>query len=209
MPDIKDSKLIVISAPSGTGKTTLVKLLLSNITKCKFSISHTTRKKRPNEINGKDYFFINPEEFKNLVKRDYFAEYAEVFGNWYGTSKKSIQLELDKGSWVILELDWQGATQIRASNLDCLSIFLLPPSKIHLKNRLYGRSTDSEDVIKRRLDEAVSDMKHWEEFDYVVINDDINKAYKQVKNILCGKGDENSSFNLINSSRISRIIESE
>ena len=209
MLDIKDSRLIVISAPSGTGKTTLVKLLLSNITKCKFSISHTTRKKRPNEINGEDYFFIKPEEFSNLVKKDYFAEYAEVFGNWYGTSKKNIQLELDKGNWVILELDWQGASQIRASELDCLSIFLLPPSKSHLNSRLYGRSTDSEDVIKRRLNEALSDMKHWEEFDYVVINDDINKAYDQVENILCGKGEENSIFNLVNRRKIMRIIESE
>ena len=209
MLDIKDSRLIVISAPSGTGKTTLVKLLLSNIPKCKFSISHTTRKKRPNEINGEDYFFIKPEEFNNLVKEDYFAEYAKVFGNWYGTSKKNIQLELDKGNWVILELDWQGASQIRASELDCLSIFLLPPSKSHLNNRLYGRSTDSEDVIKRRLNEALSDMKHWEEFDYVVINDDINKAYDQVENILCGKGEENSIFNLFNRRKIIRIIESE
>jgi len=204
----KNNKLVVISAPSGTGKTTLVNLLVEKNSEFKFSISHTTRKKRPNETDGKDYFFIDSPKFNELISREYFAEYAKVFGNWYGTSKKNIKSNLEKGEWVILELDWQGASQIRKNESNCLSIFLLPPTKRHLSDRLNSRSTDTKDEIRQRLEEAVSDMSHWTEFDYVVINDDINKAFKKIENILRGKGEESSISNMPNRKRIMKIIES-
>ena len=179
--------LYIISAPSGAGKTSLVKALLESTRQVMVSVSHTTRPMRPGEIDGKDYHFTDVDTFRRMIADNAFLEYAEVFGNFYGTSRSSILDQMGHGIDVILEIDWQGAQQVRKKMPEATSIFVLPPSLEALETRLRGRNTDSDEVIARRLAEAVSDMGHYQEFDYLVINDDFDTALEQLRAILLAR----------------------
>ena len=168
--------LYIISAPSGAGKTSLVNAILNTLPTVVVSVSHTTRRIREGEVNGRDYHFVDPQVFEDMADNGDFLEHARVFGNSYGTSRQHIQEQLESGRDVILEIDWQGARQIRQLISDCQSIFILPPSVQALRERLLSREQDSEDVIESRMREAVSEMTHYAEFDYIVINDDFEQA---------------------------------
>jgi guanylate kinase len=179
-------RLFVIAAPSGAGKTSLVNALLAREPALRHSVSHTTRPMRPNEQHGREYFFITTEEFRALVARGMFLEHAQVFDNYYGTSRQQLEDKLAAGCDVILEIDWQGARQVRAAMPDCITIFILPPSRAALETRLRNRRTDSEAVIARRLRDAVSDMGHCAEFDYIVVNDSFELAVSELQSIVRG-----------------------
>jgi guanylate kinase len=181
--------LFVISAPSGAGKTSLVHALLEKHPELCFSISYTTRAQRPTEIHGRDYFFVERNEFERMVSSNEFLEHAKVFDNYYGTAKSQVDNLLEQGKNVILEIDWQGAQQIRKSLPECVSIFILPPSRQELERRLRGRGTDSDEVIARRLRDSVSDMNRWTEFDYAVINDVFADALRTLIRIVESSGD--------------------
>lgn len=169
-------KLFVIAAPSGAGKTSLVKALLQRMPQLHVSISHTTRKQRATEQPGREYYFVTVPEFEHLVTRGEFLEHARVFDNYYGTAREPVDAQLSKGQDVVLEIDWQGAQQVRKALPECQTIFILPPSRRALEERLRNRATDSNEVIERRLRDAVGDMTHWREFDYVVVNDTFEHA---------------------------------
>jgi guanylate kinase len=172
--------LVVISAPSGTGKTTLVKALLASKNNMVASVSYTTRTKRANELDGEDYNFITNDVFESMIANGGFLEYAKVFDNYYGTPKKEVNEQLSSGHNVILEIDWQGATQVKQKVTNCLLLFILPPSKNELMNRLQKRGTDSNEQIKMRFDEALNDIKQFEHFDRVFVNQDINITVNQI-----------------------------
>ena len=180
-------RLFVIAAPSGAGKTSLVRALMERVPELRFSISYTTRRQRPNEVHGRDYFFVPREEFERMAEAGQFLEHATVFGNSYGTARAQVEQSLTSGQDLILEIDWQGARQIRAALPECCSIFILPPSRAELERRLRGRGTDTEEVIVRRLGEAADDMGHWQEFDYVVVNDVFECALDQLSAIVQGR----------------------
>ncbi len=182
-------RLFVISAPSGAGKTSLVKALLAREPALRVSISHTTRKPRPHELDGREYFFVSIEQFRDLAARGAFLEHAQVFDNCYGTGRETVERLLAAGTDVVLEIDWQGARQVRAALPECITIFILPPSRHALKERLTQRQTDSVEVIARRLRDAVDDMRHWSEFDYVVVNDRFDDAVNDLVAILAGRGE--------------------
>jgi len=179
--------LYVVSAPSGAGKTSLLKQLIQEVKQVETSISHTTRDKRSGEQDGVDYHFVDQQKFKQLIDEDAFFEHAEVFGNFYGTSKASIQSQLSNGIDVILEIDWQGARQIQQQIPESCSIFILPPTKDALYQRLKGRGQDDESVIERRMQAAQSEMSHYDEYDYLVINDDFSLAVNELKAIILAK----------------------
>ncbi len=179
--------LYIISAPSGAGKTSLVKALLESTDGIQVSVSHTTRPMRPGEINGKDYHFTDVESFRAKIDSGDFLEYAEVFGNFYGTSRSAVLEMMAKGVDVILEIDWQGAAQVRQQIPEALSIFILPPSREELERRLRGRGTDADEVIARRLGEAVTEMGHYAEFDYLVFNDDFDIALAELRSIVLAR----------------------
>lgn len=181
------ANLFVVSAPSGAGKTSLLKQLINELAAVQTSISHTTRTKREGEVNGVDYHFIEIDSFKELVESDAFYENAEVFGNFYGTSKSSIADQLAKGIDVILEIDWQGARQIKQQLPESHSIFILPPSKSELESRLKGRGQDNDNVINDRMNAAIDEMSHYNEYDYLVINDDFSDAVSEIKAIICAE----------------------
>ena len=191
----QEAKLYVVSAPSGAGKTTLVRALLDKVPNIKFSISYTTRQARPGEVDGEDYYFISPDEFRQKITQGDFLEHAEVFDNYYGTEKHQVKQELESGQNVLLEIDWQGAEQIRNAWPECVSIFILPPSLTELERRLRTRQTDSEAVIQRRLLDSVSDIHHWPDFDYVVINDELESALEDFCQIICGNNQKNLADN--------------
>ncbi|HSW70149.1 MAG TPA: guanylate kinase [Gammaproteobacteria bacterium] len=176
--------LYVISAPSGTGKTTLVKTLVDSLSNITVSISHTTRLRRPAEIHGINYYFIHEPEFKQMVLRDEFLEYATVFNNMYGTSRAWVEETLRGGMDVILEIDWQGAQQIKKLLPSCISIFILPPSLEALSQRLMQRNQDQADIIRKRLADAQETISHVSEYDYVVLNDDFDTALNDLKTII-------------------------
>ncbi|MDY6945678.1 MAG: guanylate kinase [Pseudomonadota bacterium] len=182
-------KLFVIAAPSGAGKTTLVRALMQRVPSLRFSISYTTRKPRPNEQHGRDYFFVDHAEFERMVAVGEFLEHARVFDNYYGTSRPQVESMLREGDNVLLEIDWQGAQQIRRALPECQSIFILPPSRAALEQRLRGRQTDNDEVIARRLRDSIADMSHWCEFDYVVVNDDFARATAELETIVAGSGE--------------------
>lgn len=179
--------LYVVSAPSGAGKTTLVRRIMELHPNLRFSISCTTRQPREGEVDGRDYFFLDTSTFEQMQNSDEFLEYAEVFGNFYGTSRQQVEKLRDQGHDVLLEIDWQGAQQVRIRQPDCCSIFILPPSLPELERRLRGRGTDDEDAIRRRLSEAADDMSHWQEFDHVVINDDLEGATASLQSIMTNR----------------------
>ena len=183
--------LFVFAAPSGAGKTTLVKALVNRNPTLRFSISYTTRKQRSTEENGRDYFFVTPEEFNALRERGELLESALVFDNQYGTSRSQVEEHLASGHHVILEIDWQGAQQVRRSMPGCVTIFILPPSRPEQERRLRGRRTDSEEVIARRLRDALGDMSHWHEFDFIIINDDLQQAVIELEGVIAGGGTKN------------------
>ena len=177
----KDGIIVVLSSPSGAGKTTLVKKI-SIENNFKISISHTTRKPRTNEVNGKDYFFVNKEEFKNLVDKGEFLEHAKVFENYYGSTKSKVIERLKKGENVIFDIDWQGTEQIKKKNLNykLITFFILPPSKTELFNRLKNRDMKDKNIVDERMKQFNEDINHWESYDFVVINDNIDRCYKEI-----------------------------
>ena len=184
----KDGIVVVLSSPSGAGKTTLVKKIAQE-NKFKISISYTTRKPRTNEINGKDYFFISEEEFKNLIKNEELLEYAKVFENYYGSSKKQVFENLSKGKNVIFDIDWQGTEQIKKQKLNykLITFFILPPSKSELFNRLKNRDMRDKNIVDERMKQFNEDIEHWENYDFVVINDNLDKCYNEIIKIISKK----------------------
>jgi guanylate kinase len=183
-------RLFVVAAPSGAGKTSLVKALLERRPQLRLSVSHTTRPARANEVHGREYFFVAVEEFRKLAAQRAFLEHAQVFDNHYGTGRAPVEADLAAGRSVILEIDWQGARQVRASLPQCVSIFILPPSREALEKRLRARRTESDAAIERRLRDAVGDMSHWKEFDYVVVNDDFERALEDLTRIVDSQGEQ-------------------
>lgn len=186
-------KLFVIAAPSGAGKTSLARALVESEPRLQFSVSHTTRKPRKGEVEGSDYHFIDRNEFARMVAAGDFLEHAEVFDNLYGTSKSAVSHLLQEGIDVLLEIDWQGAAQVRAEMPQSRSVFILPPSRAELERRLRTRATDSEAVIQRRLRDSISDMRHWAEFDYVIINDDFDAALRELRAVVQLEGSASRS----------------
>ncbi|PIE82707.1 MAG: guanylate kinase [Candidatus Contendobacter odensis] len=176
--------LYIISAPSGAGKTSLVSQLLENTTDVTVAVSHTTRLPRPNEKNGEHYHFVSHAIFKTMAEKGAFLEHAQVFGNYYGTSRDAALTQLDNNLDVILEIDWQGAQQVRALIPDSLSIFILPPSLESLRQRLADRNQDSLETINRRIAESLNELSHYPEFDYLVINDDFATALNTLRAII-------------------------
>jgi guanylate kinase len=173
--------LYIVSAPSGAGKTSLVNALIKDDKRVSVSVSHTTRGKRPGEEHGVNYHFVSHDEFKALIDKNDFLEHAEVFGNFYGTSRSTLQQVLDRGDDLILEIDWQGARQVRELMPEARSIFILPPNLEALRQRLDGRGQDSAEIIAGRMKEAVSEMQHYDEYEYVIINDDFDVALEELK----------------------------
>lgn len=175
--------LYIVSAPSGAGKTSLVKALLDALPEVRVSVSHTTRAMRPGEVDGVNYHFVDCATFTGLLEHGDFLEHAEVFGNYYGTSQAALERTLAEGHDLILEIDWQGAQQVRRKLPQAQSIFILPPSQAALRQRLDNRGQDSAEIIERRMREAVSEMSHYVEYDYLIINDDFAKALEDLKSI--------------------------
>lgn len=184
--------LYIIAAPSGAGKTSLVKALVDSETDIEVSISYTTRAKRPGEADGEHYYFVDKNIFNNMVKQDLFLEHAQVFDNFYGTSRQKVEDKLKSGVDVILEIDWQGAQQVRKSfqslaNPCCTGIFILPPSKAALNERLHARGQDNEEIIARRMRDAVNEISHYGEFDYLLVNDVFDSALQDLKALIRAK----------------------
>lgn len=177
---MKQGQLYIVSAPSGAGKTSLLNALRGRLQYVTVSLSHTTRAPRPGERDGWHYRFVSVDEFRSEIDKGHFLEYAEVFGNYYGTSKLTVQELLDVGKDVILEIDWQGARQVREQTDDVISIFILPPSLEELENRLRSRNQDDDATIRRRMDQARDEMSHYGEYDYVVFNDEFEDALEKL-----------------------------
>lgn len=183
------SNLFILSAASGTGKTSLAQALAQRVPDVVLSISHTTRPPRPGERHGEHYYFATPQEFEAMVRRGEFLEYAEVFGNRYGTSRAAVQELLARGKRVVFDIDWQGARSIKRVWSEAVSIFLLPPSRAVLEERLRGRGQDAPDVIARRMRAAIDEMRHYSEFDYIVVNDDFAAALNDLTAIVEGRAE--------------------
>jgi guanylate kinase len=181
---MEKGKLYIISAPSGAGKTSLVKRLVKDVERLSVSVSHTTRSMRPGEIDGEDYYFVSMDDFQNEIKQDAFLEYAKVFDHFYGTALQTVDELLHQNIDVILEIDWQGAEQIRQKRSGVISIFILPPSIQILEQRLRNRGQDSESTIARRMDDAVTEISHYEEYDYLIVNDVFEESLQALKCII-------------------------
>ena len=181
----RQGMMFVLSSPSGAGKTTLTKKLAENNTNFTISISHTTREPRPNEINGKDYYFINKEEFDSLIKGNNFFEYAKIFDNYYGTLKEPVLKFLSLGKDVLFDIDWQGTKKLQKNkDLLLVAIFVLPPNIQALKNRLSNRHKGQKKLIEQRMNKFDEEISHWKEYDYVVVNDDLEVCYNKILNII-------------------------
>ena len=194
MSSKEDGAMIVLSSPSGAGKTTLTKLLSKN-NDYLISVSHTTRKPRINEVDTKDYYFVNENEFKSLIKKDEFLEHAEVFKHFYGTSKTFVINSLEKGSNVIFDIDWQGAKQIKEKKLKykLITFFILPPSKKVLFERLSNRDMKDKLIVEERMRQFSKDILHWIDYDYVVVNDNLENCYNEVNNLIKSEMDKVSN----------------
>lgn len=196
MSSNESGSLFVFAAPSGAGKTTLVHAVVTkHQEKLRFSISYTTREPRSNEANAVDYLFVSEEEFMRLRDAGEMLEYARVFDNYYATSRSQVEKHLADNRSVVLEIDWQGAEQVRESMPDCVTIFIFPPSLAELERRLRDRGTDAPEVIERRLRDARSDMAHWVDFDYVIVNDKLDDAVIDLEAVLKGEGEASSTSN--------------
>ena len=181
----KKGMMFVLSSPSGAGKTTLTKKLAENNSQFTISISHTTRKPRPNEINGKDYYFVSKEEFNSLVKKNSFFEYANIFDNCYGSSKKPVLELLSQGKDVLFDIDWRGTQQLKKiKDLSLLTFFILPPNVKALKERLLNRHQGQEKLIEKRMNKFSEEVSHWNEYNYVFVNDDLNNCYEKILNVI-------------------------
>ena len=178
------ANIFIIAAPSGCGKTSLVKSLIEDSNNLSVSVSHTTRKVRKGEIDGKNYHFVSKKTFNKMISNKEFVEYAEVFGNMYGTTKKNIKEKLDSNIDIILEIDWQGARQVRQNIFDAISIFILPPSKKALLERLTTRGQDDEITISKRMENSEREMSHFNEFSYLIINDQFDSALNNLRDII-------------------------
>ena len=186
---------IVLSSPSGAGKTTITKKLSQKYPNIKISISHTTRKPRPNEIDGVDYHFVSREEFEKLIKKNNFYEYAKIFDNYYGTSKNSVNKLHRENYDVVFDIDWQGTKQLSEfQELNLIKIFILPPDKDELKKRLINRNQDNDKIVEKRLKQYESDVQHWFDYDYVVINNDLESCFSQIEKIIKTHSKEKMSF---------------
>ncbi len=194
MSSKEDGAMIVLSSPSGAGKTTLTKLLSKN-NDYLISVSHTTRKPRINEVDAKDYYFVNEDEFKSLIKKDEFLEHAKVFNHFYGTSKTFVINSLEKGSNVIFDIDWQGAKQIKEKKLKykLITFFILPPSKKVLFERLSNRDMKDKLIVEERMRQFSKDILHWVDYDYVVVNDNLENCYNEVNNLIKSEMDKISN----------------
>ena len=176
---------IVLSSPSGAGKTTITKKISQKYPNIKISISHTTRKPRPNEIDGVDYHFVNRDKFESLIKENSFFEHAKIFDNYYGTSKKSVNKLHEENYDVVFDIDWQGTKQLsKYKELNLIKIFILPPSKKELKNRLINRNQDNNQTVEKRLNQYENDIQHWSDYDYVLINQDLESCFNQIEKII-------------------------
>ena len=184
----KDGIVVVLSSPSGAGKTTLVKKIAQQ-NSFKISISHTTRKPRTNEVNGKDYFFISEDEFKKLITNQDFLEYAKVFENYYGSTKNQVIENLNRGKNIIFDIDWQGTEQIKKQKLNykVITVFILPPSRLELFNRLKNRDMKDKNIVEERMKQFEEDIEHWQNYDFVTINDDLEKCFNEIINYINNK----------------------
>ncbi len=177
--------MFVLSSPSGAGKTTLSRLLIERMNGLRMSVSATTRPMRPGEVDGKDYLFVDHARFEEMVKRQELLEWAKVFDNRYGTPRAPVESALSAGQDVLFDIDWQGTQQLREkARADVVSVFILPPSAADLEKRLHSRAQDSTDVIRRRMSRASHEMSHWAEYDYIVVNHDVDEAFAEVQSIL-------------------------
>ena len=200
------SNLFIIAAPSGCGKTSLVEALIKKTKNLCVSVSHTTRPPRPDEVNGINYYFVSINEFEEMIKNNAFVEHATVFDNHYGSSTKLIREKLDEGIDVILEIDWQGARQVKENMPNSVSIFILPPSNEALLGRLKQRAQDNDETINKRMSDAQNQMQHFNEFDYLVINDDFNSALNDLNLIICRPDKASERFSLSLSEQSKKYI---
>ena len=191
------ANLFIIAAPSGCGKTSLVKALMERSKNLSVSVSYTTRKARKGEVNGENYHFVSKATFAQMITNNDFVEYAEVFGNMYGTARSSINEKLSANIDIILEIDWQGARQVRKNMSDTVSIFILPPSKDALLERLKNRGQDDDEIISKRMKNAEREMSHYEEFDYIIINEQFDSALSDLMNIIYDFGNNIKNTELL------------
>lgn len=191
-----DSKniMVILSSPSGAGKTTITKKIQQKYQTFKISVSHTTRKPRPNEVDGVDYFFVSHEKFEKLIKEEKFYEFAKIFDNYYGTLRETVDQTIKKND-IIFDIDWQGTKQLsKFKNLELIKIYLIPPNKEELKKRLVKRNQDSTQEVERRFKAYDKDIKHWEDYDYVIINENLENCYQQIENIILENKNKSFSF---------------
>jgi len=180
-----DSIMLILSSPSGAGKTTITKKIQQKYSNFKISVSHTTRKPRTNEVDGVDYHFVKKEEFEDLIKKKEFYEFAKIFDNYYGTSKKAVEKIIKNNNNVLFDIDWQGTQQLnKYSELKLIKVFILPPNKVELKKRLQQRNQEKNEILEKRLNSYDIDITHWKDYDYILINDNLENCYRQIEDII-------------------------